>query len=1096
MLYSHGRERVDRSGQHRHAIICLAMTAVTLGIFCGTVPAQPMRLPATASRSSAPLAVRPAPEQDDATLHDAQRIGSRIAWAVGDHGTIWKSDDGGTSWSLVPTPADCHWTGIAFLTDRVGWICGGSVTPYVKHSQGMVAFTEDGGQSWELRADGTVPYLQDIRFFDLDSGIAIGTATPEIPSGILTTSDGGATWQAVPGPTGAAWKSAAFVDAATGLVGGSGGRLVNVGGGRVLSRQLGSFGLRSIAGLDLASDGTGWLVGDGGLALTTRNGGVAWSPPEGPLPESVRDTFDFRSVSSHGNHVWIAGRPGTAILHSPDRGATWELQPTGAPAPIKHIDFSSETHGIAVGALGRILVTDDGGKTWQATRGENRRLALLAIHAFPQRVSTRLPVRYSGEHGFRTGALITSPDVTNQKTSEHFLQLRTGLIEAGSNDSDILWRLPIQRPDVAHNREQLLAAWDELTDQPLSETYLADLVLALRMWRPDVLVVDAAPEDDAATDLLHQAVEFAVRYAADPTRLPRHAEVGLQAWQVQRAFERLPSGSSGTVEIDPAEVLPRLGTTTARAAEPAQSLVSGQTPGRAGREAYRALEWQQLGDPAAGTARSLFGGLSIAVDSAARRPQRPLVDADIERLHARAQYRRTFDEYAKRMFDDPRKAAQMLAQLEDVLAGATPQDAASQLADLAAQHRRAGHWQFSEDTLTQLVQRYPDQPVALDAMRWLLLSWTSQEVRWQRLQALSADKSTVTIDRDIVQASFAQARSREESLRTGETPGSDVRTGERSPVQVDSVGGQLKIGGQLGQRMHEVDRWQQRAEQTAALLKRHAPTYAATAEIQFPYATLMRHRGKHAVADEVYRTFAMAPGESAWLKAAQGEIWLVGPQAVSPKPVLQCLRSETPPVLDGQLDDACWLAASVVRLTPPPDARGDGETFVGADRLAQESAAGTGAEATVMLSYDNRYLYVAARFPRVPGLPDDLPDLAGRTHDSNQTGLDRLSLQIDVDRDYSTYYRFDVDQRGGTREACWEDEAWNPQWFVAADGTKDEWRIEAAIPLERLVPTPPDARTTWAVGLTRTIPARGIESWQHPASQEPIPAAFGLVRFR
>ena len=1093
MLLFHGRERANRSAQPRYAIVCLLMEVVFLGVASGPIAAQPQRLPATATRLSTPLAVRPAPEQDDATLHDAQRIGSRIAWAVGDHGTIWKSDDGGQNWSLVPTPAECHWTGISFLTDRVGWICGGNVTPYVRHSHGVVAFTEDGGQSWELRAEGTVPYLQDVRFFDLDTGIAIGRPTPEIPSGILTTADGGATWQAVPGPTGAAWKSAAFVDPATGLVGGAGGRLVNVGGGRVLSRQLGSFGLRSIAGLQLAADGTGWLVGDGGLVLATRNGGAAWSPPEGPLPAAVRETFDFRSVSSHGRHIWIAGRPGSVVLHSPDGGTTWELQQTGSPAPIEHIHFTSETSGIAVGALGRILVTDDGGSTWQVRRGKDRRLALLAIHSFPQRVSARLPVRYSGEHGYRTGAVITTPDVTSPDAAARFLQLRTGLIDAGCSTSEVLWRLPIQKPDVAHNRQQLLAAFDELTDRPLSETYLSDLVLAVRTWRPDVIVVDVPPEDDAATDLLRQAVEFAVRYSADPTRLPQHAELGLQAWQVQRVFERLPAGSSGTVEIDPAEVLPRLGTTTAQAAEPAETLIGTEAAALSGRESYRAIAWQGLGDPAAATARSFFGGLSIKMDSPARRPQRPLVDADIERLHARAQYRKTFDEYARRVFDDPRKAAQMLAQLQDVLAGATPQDAASQLADLAAQHRRAGHWQLSEDTLTQLVQRYPDQPVALDAMRWLLLSWTSQEVRWQRLQALSADRSSVTIDRDLVQASFAQARS---GAGADDIPSLNRSKDDRSPVTVESAGGQLKIGGQLGQRMHEVDRWQQQAERIATSLKRHAPTYAATPEIQFPYATLMRHRGRHELADAVYRTFAMAPGESDWMKAAQGEIWLVGPQAVSPKPVLQCLRCSTPPVLDGQLDDACWQSASAIRLTPAPEARTDDETFVGADRIAQEGGTATGAEATVMISYDSRYLYLAARCPRVDGLPVDPPDLAGRSHDANQTGLDRLSLQIDVDRDYATYYRFDVDQRGQTREACWEDEAWNPQWFVAADGSHDEWRIEAAIPLETLVPTPPDARTTWAIGLTRIIPARGIESWQHPAASEPIPAAFGLVRFR
>ena len=38
------------------------------------------------------------PVQDDASLYDIQFIGSQLGWAVGDHGVIWKTTDGGQTW--------------------------------------------------------------------------------------------------------------------------------------------------------------------------------------------------------------------------------------------------------------------------------------------------------------------------------------------------------------------------------------------------------------------------------------------------------------------------------------------------------------------------------------------------------------------------------------------------------------------------------------------------------------------------------------------------------------------------------------------------------------------------------------------------------------------------------------------------------------------------------------------------------------------------------------------------------------------------------------------------------------------------------------
>jgi hypothetical protein len=41
----------------------------------------------------------PLPIEDDANLHDVQFVGSRAGWAVGDHGVIWHSEDGGETWT-------------------------------------------------------------------------------------------------------------------------------------------------------------------------------------------------------------------------------------------------------------------------------------------------------------------------------------------------------------------------------------------------------------------------------------------------------------------------------------------------------------------------------------------------------------------------------------------------------------------------------------------------------------------------------------------------------------------------------------------------------------------------------------------------------------------------------------------------------------------------------------------------------------------------------------------------------------------------------------------------------------------------------------
>ena len=56
-------------------------------------------------------------------------------------------------------------------------------------------------------------------------------------------------------------------------------------------------------------------------------------------------------------------------------------------------------------------------------------------------------------------------------------------------------------------------------------------------------------------------------------------------------------------------------------------------------------------------------------------------------------------------------------------------------------------------------------------------------------------------------------------------------------------------------------------------------------------------------------------------------------------------------------------------------------------------------------------------------------------------------------------------------------------------------RLEVAIPLEEITPYFPRGGNAWAIGITRIIPALGVESWTQPAGAVPRPETFGLLRF-
>jgi hypothetical protein len=73
---------------------------------------------------------------------------------------------------------------------------------------------------------------------------------------------------------------------------------------------------------------------------------------------------------------------------------------------------------------------------------------------------------------------------------------------------------------------------------------------------------------------------------------------------------------------------------------------------------------------------------------------------------------------------------------------------------------------------------------------------------------------------------------------------------------------------------------------------------------------------------------------------------------------------------------------------------------------------------------------------------------------------------------------------------------WNPEWFVASGGDDKAWTAEAAIPISSLTAEPPGESATWAVGVQRTVPGVGFQSWTEPASPDVMPEGFGYLQFQ
>jgi photosystem II stability/assembly factor-like uncharacterized protein len=205
------------------------------------------------------------------------------AWVTGALGTLLYTRDGGETWNRRDIKSQVGISDIVFLDSERGWAVG----------YGTILSTTDGGKTWDMKSSGEWKPLSSIFFANQNLGwITVGPV-------LLKTTDAGKTWAETLPPSQGQLAGLSFVDAQHGWVAksrGEEGSVVHIPGKETLSSE--SFVLSTNDGgqtwqtiFHVASqvdhsawilnvffiNGTnGWAVGRDGLIMRTVDAGKNW----------------------------------------------------------------------------------------------------------------------------------------------------------------------------------------------------------------------------------------------------------------------------------------------------------------------------------------------------------------------------------------------------------------------------------------------------------------------------------------------------------------------------------------------------------------------------------------------------------------------------------------------------------------------------------------------------------------------------------------------------------------------------------------------------------------------------------------------------
>lgn len=318
-----------------------------------------------------------APKAERAALTEITRAGERLV-TVGDYGLILTRGPNDIAWLQAAVPTSVLFTGVSFADANNGWAVG---------HHGVIANTTDGGLTWQHQLDG-------FQFIELQQAYWSGLVE-ELNTAIDASDDDAeieelewaldnaifqsenADFAAKEGPT-KPFLDVLALDVNTILVAGAYGTLLrsNDGGAtwNLLDANVENPDGYHFNGLAKGADYL-FLAGEAGQIFRSSDQGDSWEVLESPYYGSF-----FGLHIDKLNRLWVAGLRGN-IFMSDDQGETFTQIRLEDTVNINSITDAANGGVYLVGNAGVVGYVDDQGRVEQQTHSSGAVLTDLIVNA-------------------------------------------------------------------------------------------------------------------------------------------------------------------------------------------------------------------------------------------------------------------------------------------------------------------------------------------------------------------------------------------------------------------------------------------------------------------------------------------------------------------------------------------------------------------------------------------------------------------------------------------------------------------------------------------------------------------------------------------
>jgi photosystem II stability/assembly factor-like uncharacterized protein len=271
----------------------------------------------------------------------------------------------GSPWTRQRTGSLAWLHAVQFVDRDRGWAVG---------SRGTLLSTLDGGKTWQHKPQPTEDAIRDIYFTNERDGWLLCErniydlrSNDEQRAYLMKTSDGGDHWKRTNlrgANVDARLMRAMFNATGHGWAFGEGGVIFRTEDAGTSWLKLQAPTRYLLLGGSFIDDDSAWLVGAGGTILQTSDGGETWHQGSLTAAGSVR----FNAVSFvDARYGWAVGSAGI-IYRTINGGRSWQLQSSGVSAHLLDVKFFDASEGWAAGSEGTLLHTRDGGRHWMSER--------------------------------------------------------------------------------------------------------------------------------------------------------------------------------------------------------------------------------------------------------------------------------------------------------------------------------------------------------------------------------------------------------------------------------------------------------------------------------------------------------------------------------------------------------------------------------------------------------------------------------------------------------------------------------------------------------------------------------------------------------